>query len=115
MMGGISPVEVMLDNMRVAHRKAKKLEAKLRSETDEADAAETLTQALKFREMAQSAAREAAPYMHPRLAAIEARLTPQNEPQPESFLKDHMAEIAERYLRPPQGRSKPNGESKEPA
>lgn len=57
---GITPLEVMLDAMRHLHRKAYFDGAKKRAEPDDA----------MLREAAEIA-KDAAPYMHPRLNAIQ--------------------------------------------
>lgn len=78
---GLTPMEVMLDNMRMAYDSAKAAEAEipiLNPDLLSRDAMATfkvMMQAVKrvvgFREIAQSCARDAAPYIHPRLTAVE--------------------------------------------
>lgn len=70
---GLTPLDVMLDNMRFAHLGAtrfleKLAEAHSQSPLEKFDAYKEM---LKLRALAQEAAKDAAPYMHPRLAAIE--------------------------------------------
>jgi hypothetical protein len=83
---GKSPLEVMLDNMRHFQQVALDAEAvlegltageftgKVTAETPEEQFKALLAQVKKtagFRQMAQECARDAAPFMHARLAAIE--------------------------------------------
>ena len=70
---GESPLEVMLDNMRhhvgmfrVAEQRFDKLPA-----TDGGDAIALLTEAERYRRLAEECAQHAAPYVHPKLAQIE--------------------------------------------
>jgi hypothetical protein len=57
---GVSPLEVMLDNMRHAYDLAKA-----------AEAAQQLEQGLKYRRIAQECADDAAQFVHPKLAQTE--------------------------------------------
>lgn len=79
---GISPLEVMLSNMQHFHKLAESAEAALAELS--ADKLVGMDPKMQFqhlmaevkkaaglREIAQSCARDAAPYMHPRLASIE--------------------------------------------
>ena len=75
---GDSPLEVMIGNMRTAQRKANKLIAELDKVTLAGASAETLeataqltkeTRALMM--AAHECAKDAAPYLHPKLANIE--------------------------------------------
>jgi hypothetical protein len=69
---GITPLEVMLDNMRFAHNEAGALLAKLLSGGAEpTEAFDALKELLRYRGMAQEAAKDAAPYLHPRLSSVE--------------------------------------------
>lgn len=83
---GMTPLEVMLDNMRHFQKVALDAEAVLEgltvaeftgrvtAETPEEQFKALLAQVKKtagFRQLAQDAARDAAPYVHPRLAAVE--------------------------------------------
>lgn len=85
---GQTPLEVMLDNMRHFQRVAVDAEAVLSQMT--ADDVETLgnnaeeqfkamlakvKQAAGLRQMAQDSARDAAPYIHARLAAVDVAVT----------------------------------------
>lgn len=71
---GLSPLEVMLDNMRFAHEAA---EAILRRLLDGGaappDGFTELAQLLKFRDIAQNSARDAARYVHAPIAAIDQK------------------------------------------
>lgn len=84
---GKNPLEVMLDNMRHFQQVALDAEAVIESMTaDEAEAlGETpelrfkamlakVKQAAGLRQMAHECARDAAPFMHPRLSTVEAKL-----------------------------------------
>lgn len=69
---GITPLEVMLDNMRFAHGQAHQvLTALLNSRAELPEGFSEFKELLRFRGMAQDAAKDAAPYLHPRLSAIE--------------------------------------------
>lgn len=69
---GITPLEVMLENMNFARTEAKRVLGMLiDSGTPLPEKFNELGELLKFRAMAQEAAKDAAPYMHPRLAAVE--------------------------------------------
>lgn len=83
---GKTPLEVMLDNMRHFQQVALDAEATLEgltvaeftgrvtAETPEEQFKALLAQVKKtagFRQLAQDAARDAAPYVHPRLASVE--------------------------------------------
>ena len=71
---GLTPLEVMIDNMRFAHGAA---EAILRRLVDEGakmpEGFNEFSQLLRFREIAQGAARDAARYVHPTIAAVDQR------------------------------------------
>ena len=71
---GLTPLEVMLDNMRFAHQRATRFLEKLVTQNKETPLLEqfdSYKEMLKLRAMAQESAKDAAPYMHPRLAAVE--------------------------------------------
>lgn len=65
---GLTPLEVMLDNMRFAVDGAQKALACVLGEDGGINA---YNQLLELRKLAQDCAKDAAPYMHPRLQAIE--------------------------------------------
>jgi len=69
---GMSPLEVMLDNMRFAHTGAEHCLERLVTEHEKSplEMFDAYKEMLKLRAMAQEAAKDGAPYMHPRLAAI---------------------------------------------
>jgi hypothetical protein len=79
---GITPLEVMISNMRHFHRLAESAEAALAEMSAERIAGMSPDEQFKhllaqvkraagLRELAQACARDAAPYMHARLATIE--------------------------------------------
>ena len=70
---GVTPLAVMLDNMRFFHSEAGELIAQLMGlERLEGDAASSVLKTIMgARQAAQDAARDAAPYCHPKLASIE--------------------------------------------
>lgn len=70
---GLTPLEVMVDNMRVAHTRAVRIEADALEVPPErkGEAYAMLADATEARKIAQDAAKDAAPYIHPRLATIE--------------------------------------------
>lgn len=69
---GVTPLEVMLENMRFAHGEAGVLLAGLLDGgADKPDGFDSFKELLKFRGMAQEAAKDAAPYIHPKLSSVE--------------------------------------------
>lgn len=70
---GVTPLEVMLDNMRFFHSEAGKLLTQIMGLTRlEGDAASSVLKTIMgARQAAQDAARDAAPYCHPKLASTE--------------------------------------------
>ena len=69
---GITPLDVMLKNMRWADGQADEVLAKIMDgQAEGAEGVDALKELMNFRAMAQNAAKDAAPYIHPRLAAIE--------------------------------------------
>ena len=74
---GVTPLEVMLKDMRWFDAKADELLNEIMAGVDEGEAPPELlgklAQLQSFREMVFKCAVEAAPYMHPRLAAIAAK------------------------------------------
>ena len=80
------PVEIMLDNMRFAHTQAQNAAQEIaRIEQDTGQMADILLYKtmMSFRVMAQRCAEGAAPYLHPRLAAV-AHLDPPDEANPKT-------------------------------
>jgi hypothetical protein len=72
---GDTPADVMMSNMRYAMREANAAEIDLQTELDSADPSPDIVDMLRkriigLRGVAQEAAKDAAPYFHPRLAAI---------------------------------------------
>ena len=74
---GCTPLDVMLDNMRWADQEAARLLAKVLSPgaPTGSEALETIRAVLQLKERACEWARDAAPYVHPRLAAVAHRYT----------------------------------------
>ena len=70
---GLTPLEVMLDNMTFAHKGAGAFLEKLIAEHEQTpiDKFNAYKEMMTLRAVAQEAAKDAAPYMHPRLAAVE--------------------------------------------
>src|SRR5258705_2588808 len=64
---GVMPLEVMLSNMRFAHEQAERLMEDL----NEGSATTQLSEVMKWRQIAQEAAKDAAPYVHPKLSSVE--------------------------------------------
>lgn len=101
---GISPVEVMLANMRFWTSQTieltdqiKKLIVNADSEESRKEAFTMLRQMLAARENAESCAVDAAPYCHPRLASITQKVEPldlDDLPEPVNAI-----EAAEQYKR----------------
>ena len=70
---GKTPLDVMLDNMRFADGQATELLAKFMGlEPGATEGVELLKQVFQVRQVAQDYAKDAAPYVHPKLAAREA-------------------------------------------
>lgn len=78
---GISPLEVMVENMRFAHSHATRMfheivgemPSKVMYEDGREDLFDKFQTMMKAREMAQQCARDAAPYIHPKLQSIEVK------------------------------------------
>jgi len=69
---GITPLEVMLENMDFAHSKASTLlQGLIDRGADVPEGFDQFKELLRFRSIAQECAKDAAPYIHPKLAAIE--------------------------------------------
>lgn len=69
---GVTPLDVMLENMRFAHKHAAEVLAKVMSLEPEAsgEGLDAYRELLRFRQIAQDCAKDAAPYVHPKLASI---------------------------------------------
>ncbi len=102
---GLSPIEVMADNMRFFHAEAYEIVRKITSAAEckggVDDLAADFKEALRFREMSQKAARDLAPYLHPRLCAIE-QANSQEAKDPEPYIseeaKDRFASMADDFF-----------------
>lgn len=71
---GLTPLEVMLDNMRFAHEAAEAILRRLLADgAAPPDGFTELAQLLKFRDIAQNSARDAARYVHAPIAAIDQK------------------------------------------
>src|ERR1700719_4323834 len=76
---GMTPHEIMIDNMRHAYAKALECETAIGPAMIEGVDADNVfqtvlkavRQAVRYRQIAQECAKDAAPYSHPRLAAVE--------------------------------------------
>ena len=101
---GITPIEVMLDNMRFAHESAldlvssiNKMMAKGQIERKLGEGSETVLdmyrEMLRLRSMAQDCAQGAAPYIHPKYTTIQ--LTDKDEaPIPFSVVRREIIDQA---------------------
>lgn len=97
--GGVLPLEVMLDNMRFYHSEAAKKLADLllKVDQDNADAKiEGIKALFSLREKAGDAAKEAAPYLHPRMSPVDGKQkVPDTIPYPDRLksyeIKDAIA------------------------
>ena len=74
---GVTPLEVMLANMRFHHRQAEELELLSAAESPEAKI-QILGEASRHRQMAQACAKDAANYVHPKLASVQHGGDPDN-------------------------------------
>ena len=72
---GLTPLDIMLDNMRFYHHKAEKLLARVESMVNcsDKDAVFALAKFGEARMKAQQCAQEAANYVHPRLSAVAVK------------------------------------------
>jgi hypothetical protein len=81
LLGGVMPIQVMLDNMRFYHGKAEELVAQILEDIKSSGKKldqhhlEMLVKVYSFRNEAGKAACDAAPYCHPRLSAIAISAT----------------------------------------
>lgn len=80
---GVTPLDVMLDNMRDAYAQARKAERELSSRFGDITSMEpkaafeavlaAVKQVIGYRQIAEQCASDAAPFVHPRLSAIEQK------------------------------------------
>jgi hypothetical protein len=77
---GITPLEVMLDNMRSAYQRALELEKQLNDlPPEELEASlQLMGEIARQRQIAQKCAADAANYVHPKLASIQQGNDPDN-------------------------------------
>ena len=69
---GRTPLEVMLENMRFAHATAAEWSAKiLDPDVLIPERLDVLKKVMEWRQIAQECAKDAAPYVHPKLASVE--------------------------------------------
>jgi hypothetical protein len=68
---GVTPLEVMLANMRFHHRQAEELLELLSAAESPEAKIQILGEASRHRQMAQDCAKDAANYVHPKLASIQ--------------------------------------------
>jgi hypothetical protein len=71
---GWTPLDIMLENARWAHAQATQLTEQL-AEAEPSQSAELFHEMMHFRQLAVEWAHMAAPYVHPRLAAVAHRYT----------------------------------------
>ena len=83
---GTTPLDVMIKNMRFADEQGSEVLAKI-MQTEEGASVDSLKELLGFRRLAQDCAKDAAPYVHPRIATVELTgkdgkdLMPENDPR----------------------------------
>ena len=75
---GVTPLEVMLANMRLYHRQAEELLELLNAAESPEGKIQILGEASRCRQMAQKCATDAANYVHPKLANIQHGEDPDN-------------------------------------
>ena len=102
--GGATPMEVMAANMRFAHGQADVVLAKIASMPEAGDQKagfDLLKEMGRFRDIAQKCAADLAPYMHPRIQAVEPGAgddKPAAAPDaPQHPGADHLESIRKRY------------------
>lgn len=76
---GISPLEVMLNDMRFYYDLGQKEFAKIKGMELHEDAVETFKKAHTLKTVARECAQLAAPYIHPKLASIDAKVSISNQ------------------------------------
>jgi hypothetical protein len=77
---GVTPLEVMLANMRFHHRQAEELLELLSAAESPEAKIQILGEASRHRQMAQDCAKDAANYVHPKLASVQHGGDPDNPP-----------------------------------
>jgi hypothetical protein len=75
---GVTPLEVMLANMRFHHRQAEELLELLSAAESPEAKIQILGEASRSRQMAQKCAADAANYVHPKLASVQQGGDPDN-------------------------------------
>jgi hypothetical protein len=75
---GVTPLEVMLANMRLYHRQAEELLELLNAAESPEAKIQILGEASRCRQMAQKCATDAANYVHPKFASIQHGEDPDN-------------------------------------
>jgi hypothetical protein len=70
---GVTPLEVMLDNMRFAHKGVDSLLKRIEDDNGHPVELEALKELLRLRQMSEKWAEAAAPYIHPRLTPVEPK------------------------------------------
>jgi len=75
---GVTPLEVMLANMRFHHRQAEELLELLSAAESPEAKIQILGEASRHRQMAQDCAKDAANYVHPKLASVQHGGDPDN-------------------------------------
>ena len=75
---GVTPLEVMLANMRFHHRHAEELLELLSAAEGPEAKIQILGEASRHRQMAQACAKDAANYVHPKLASVQHGGDPDN-------------------------------------
>ena len=100
---GLTPLDVMLDNMRFAHEQAGKLlEGLLAAGAKPADEKfDQFKELIRFRGMAQECAKDAAPYIHARVTAAPVAPDPPGQPDaadtPRAPDRGNVGEIVSRF------------------
>jgi hypothetical protein len=75
---GVTPLDVMLANMRLYHRQAEELLELLSAAESPEAKIQILGEASRHRQMAQKCAADAANYVHPKLASVQHGGDPDN-------------------------------------
>lgn len=76
--GGIMPMDVLLNDMRYFHNLAEQLVKKIKNKEIDEETAEDLKKAIGFKQIARECARDVSPYIHPKLASVEANVNVTN-------------------------------------